>query len=39
MKNFNEFCVINMQKRIDLKNKRCKHNMISQDLKKIFQKS
>ena len=38
MKHFNEFCVINMQKRIDLKNKRCKYNMISKDLKKNIPK-
>ena len=38
-KNCHEFCIINMQKWIDFKNKRYKCSRILQDLKKKFQDS
>ena len=38
-KNFHEFCVIHMQQIIVFNNKRCKWNMILQNLKTLFQNS
>ena len=39
VKIFDEFCIINMQKWIDFKNKRSKYIWILKDLKKIIQGS